>query len=229
MQNKIIITKNLTISRPTASLLLMTFLCVILLSIRNFRTDETIGFSLIWNLFLAWIPLGFVLIAKRLDILKYKYPISFLLAFWLLFFPNSTYIITDLMHLSHLDKRLLWYDSVGIFIAALTGLLLGLYSLFVAHEVLDKIFKPKTTWLIIILCMVLSGYGVYLGRFVRFNSWDLFTKPLYLIRTCQHQLSQPLALKTTAIFALITLVLYIAFIIVLPKKTTSDELFKNVS
>lgn len=218
---------RLQMSRPTKSLIILSVLSAFLLGLRVLKSENALGFGLAWNLFLAWIPLGFALIARRVNSQKYKIQTGALMALWLLFFPNSTYIITDLMHLEHLDKHLLWYDSVGIFVTALTGLLLGLYSLLVVHEVLDRFVSAKISWVIISFCVGLSGFGVYLGRFIRFNSWDLFTQPIYLLRSIKNQLTNPFALKTTAIFAIVTLVLYVAFIIVLPSRTIQNEYSKN--
>lgn len=218
---------NIRISKPTKSLIILSVLCGFLLGLRVLKSENALGFGLAWNLFLAWIPLGFALIARRVDSEKLKLRTGIIMALWLLFFPNSTYIITDLMHLEHLDKHLLWYDSVGIFVTALTGLLLGLYSLLVIHEVLDRFVSTKISWLIISFCVGLSGFGVYLGRFIRFNSWDFFTQPIYLLRSIKNQLTNPFALKTTAIFAIVTLVLYVAFIIVLPSRTIQNEYSKN--
>lgn len=92
------------ISKVTKSFLILSLLCVGLLFIRLCRTDFYLGFGLIWNLFLAWIPLFFALVARRLKASRY---ISlFFMACWLLFFPNAPYIITDLVHLNNLDHQL---------------------------------------------------------------------------------------------------------------------------
>lgn len=201
---------NYNISKPTRSLILMTGLCFLLFSTRYFRTGELIGFALVWNLFLAWIPLFFALFARRF----YKNDLAFLsyfsLGFWLLFFPNAPYIITDLVHLNHLPTHLWWYDSLGIFTAALTGLAIGIYSLSVVHTLFEKLIGRSLAWGMVLVSIFLSGFGIYLGRFSRFNSWDLFTNPMFLIRNSYHEAFNPLAIKLTVVFSLVLTVLYVS-------------------
>ncbi len=230
MQNKIQI--SFSISRATLSLALLTMLCCILLTIRVVETQQLQGIFLLWNLFLAWVPLFFALIARRLastttEITKSKQILIYTtLALWLLFFPNSPYIITDLMHLGEYNNQILWFDTVGFFIAALAGMATGLYSLYVAHQVLNQLTTSLIAWVIVSISIVLSGFGLYLGRFVRFNSWDLFTNPFYLFRQSFNELRNPLAMQTTMVFTLVVMVLYISMIILIPNR---HESVKNVA
>jgi len=230
MPNKIRIT--FTISRATLSLVLLTFLCCILLIIRVVETQQVQGVFLLWNLFLAWMPLFFALVARRLAksvevITKPKQTAIYtILAFWLLFFPNSPYIITDLIHLGEYQTHILWFDTVGFFIAALAGMATGLYSIYVAHQVLNRLITSLIAWIIISVSIMLSGFGLYLGRFVRFNSWDLFTNPFYLLRKSLQELQNPLAMQTTMVFTLVVMVLYISLIILIPNRHAS---LKNVA
>ena len=82
------------------------------------------------------------------------------------------------MHLGEYNNQILWFDTVGFFIAALTGMATGLYSLYVVHQVLNRLTTSLLAWIIVSISIILSGFGLYLGRFVRFNSWDLFTNPV---------------------------------------------------
>lgn len=228
--NKISI--SFTISRATLSLVLLTLLCCILLIIRAVETQQVQGLFLLWNLFLAWMPLFFALVARRLtsstsEITKSKQILIYsTLAFWLLFFPNSPYIITDLIHLGEYNSQILWFDTVGFFIAALAGMATGLYSLYIAHQVLNRLTTSIIAWVIVSISIILSGFGLYLGRFVRFNSWDLFTNPFYLLRKSLQELQNPLAMQTTMVFTLVVMVLYISMIILIPNRHAS---VKNVA
>src|SRR5690606_4274578 len=140
--------------------------------IRIIHIPDKRVFFLIWNLFLAWLPLLFVLLARR----SYKagfprFMTLALLAAWLLFFPNSPYLITDLLHLNgHFQGPILWYDSMLFFLFALTGLLTGLYSLRIAHQTIRNMTGNITGWLSVFFSLLLSGFGVYLGRYGRWNS-----------------------------------------------------------
>ncbi len=208
---------NLRPSKPTISVLIMIALCSLLLFIRVYKTGTSLGFFLVWNLFLAITPIFFIFLAKKLhdnfgfEKLSVKIVIIGLMTTWLLFFPNSPYIITDLMHLSHLPKHLLWFDSVGIFITALTGLVVGLYSMYHFQLLSKKLFGKAIAWFLVLGSAILSGFGLYLGRFARFNSWDLFSNPAQLIKQSIIETSNPLALQTTLVFSIVLIGLYLSF------------------
>ncbi len=223
---------SFTVSRATLSLVLLSALCCALLIIRAIQTEQIRGLFLLWNLFLAWVPLFFSLTARRFSLSTAKTSkftrilIYTSLAFWLLFFPNAPYIITDLIHLGEYNSKILWFDTVGFFIAALAGISTGLYSLYVAHHTLNKLTSRLLAWIIVSTSVVLSGFGLYLGRFVRFNSWDLFTQPFFLLRQSLHELRNPLAIQTTLVFTLVVMVLYVAILILIPNRHAS---FKDVA
>ncbi|MFT6203701.1 MAG: putative membrane protein [Spirosomataceae bacterium] len=211
------------ISKVTKSFLILSLLCSVLLFVRSYRTDFYLGFGLLWNLFLAWIPLFFALVARRLK--GRRYTSLFFVGFWLLFFPNAPYIITDLVHLQYLDQQLWWYDSLGIFITAFTGLLIGVYSIQIVHNLLNSFYNRAVSWLLIFGSMLLSGFGIYLGRFSRLNSWDIISNPLYLVKICIRDLQNPLAMKTTLLFGFVLSVIYIAHYTLF---NIEHELKKNV-
>ena len=217
------------IGRATLSLALLSALCCLLLIIRAVQTNQIRGLFLLWNLFLAWMPLFFALLARRLSssIMVTKSKQLFILVnlcLWLLFFPNAPYLITDLIHLGEFERHILWFDTVGFFIAALAGICTGLYSLQVTHQVLNQFINNTLAWIVISACIVLSGFGLYLGRFARFNSWDLFTHPFYLFRKSFQALQNPLAIQTTLVFTLVVAVLYISMLILIPNR---DANLKN--
>lgn len=219
------------ISRATLSLVVLSALCCLLFIIRAVQTEQLRGLFLLWNLFLAWMPLFFALIARRLsasiNVSKSKQALILVnLGLWLLFFPNAPYLITDLIHLSEYEGYILWFDVVRFFIAALTGLCTGLYSLQVTHQVINQFVSNALAWLAIATSIVLSGFGLYLGRFVRFNSWDLFTNPFYLFRKSFQELQNPLAIQTTLVFTLVVAVLYVSMLILIPNR---DANLKNAA
>lgn len=219
------------ISRATLSLVLLSALCCLLLIIRAMQTEQIRGLFLLWNLFLAWMPLFFALFARRLSssLIVTKSKKLFVLVnlgLWLLFFPNAPYMITDLIHLGEYERQILWFDTVSFFIAALAGICTGLYSLHVAHQVLNQFINNVFAWIVISTSIVLSGFGLYLGRFARFNSWDLFTHPFYLFRKSYRELQNPLAIQTTLIFTLVVAVLYISMLILIPNR---DANLKNAA
>lgn len=212
--------REIYISRPTKSLSVLSGLCFILFLIRFIQTSELLSFGLVWNLFLAWVPLFFALIARRYSKKENHALVYLSMGFWLLFFPNAPYIITDLVHLNHLTASLWWFDSLGIFMAAMTGLILGIYSLSIVHHLFEKYWGMRAAWVMVFVSILLSGFGIYLGRFSRFNSWDLFTNPVFLFRSSLNEALNPLAIKLTLVFTLVLSVLYISFKIL---KVQPDE------
>jgi uncharacterized membrane protein len=139
---------------------------------------------LIWNLFLAWLPLVFSLLAC--DAYRQQQParwrfIGFATA-WLLFFPNAPYICTDLTHLLSRFASRFWVDMVLILSCALTGLVLGFVSLFLMQTLVARRCGKLASWAFIACIAGLSGLGIYIGRFLRFNSWDVLVQPLALVK-----------------------------------------------
>lgn len=133
---------------------------------------------LIWNLLLAWIP---YLLAMRFEQLQLqnsgRVALGLTFVVWLLFLPNAPYIITDFLHLKHKPPVPLWYDLSLLFAFASTGLLLGLLSLHKMHYGLQRHFSGGMSNAIIFASIALSGFGIWLGRFQRWNSWDIFARP----------------------------------------------------
>jgi uncharacterized membrane protein len=137
--------------------------------------------TLIWNLGLAWIPFVIASIAYVVSwsrrLLFLVVPISAFI--WLIFFPNAPYILTDFQHLStNTSNAPLWYDVLMLIWFAWTGLLLGLVSLHFMQEIVTRAFGRASGWLFAILVTVLSSVGILLGRFYRWNSWDILGDPM---------------------------------------------------
>lgn len=139
---------------------------------------------LVWNLFLAWVPLVFaVLAAERFAASRHWRDRRLCLLFvgWLLFFPNAPYIFTDVVHLSSGWRSSFWVELFMILLCALTGFLAGFVSLQVMHGLVARVHGRGVGWMFVGLVSGLAGFGVYLGRFVRLNSWDVLTNPLQLL------------------------------------------------
>jgi uncharacterized membrane protein len=132
-----------------------------------------------WNIFLAWIP--FVISGQFQNYRKkQKWKQFVLLASWLLFFPNALYIVTDLVHLQFESNMPWWYDLTIIFTSAFVGLLMAFVSLRNAEMMLRRLLTPKMVTLCTSSFLFLGAFGVYLGRFQRWNSWDVVSDPVAL-------------------------------------------------
>jgi len=173
---------------------------------------------LVWNLFLAWLPyLGSVWAAS----IHRRQPRRWWLllmpgALWLLFFPNAPYLVTDLIHLRSYPPIPLWYD-VGMLISfAWTGCFLAVASLYIVHQIIREYMGRVLSWLIVMGMMGLCGLGIYMGRFLRWNSWDIFLYPTDVVSDVAHRLAHPFsnlqAYGVTLMFAAFLFVCYWTFV-----------------
>ena len=167
------------------------------------RTDGTAG--LVWNLFLAWIP--FLLALWIYDAARRSasaWTLAALGALWLLFLPNAPYIVTDFKWLRHMEPTY-WFDPLTIGAAAALGLALGFVSVYLVQAVVSAHLGRAAGWATALGALVLSGVGVYLGRFQRWNSWEAVTEPSKIFGGLARCLLDPLAhaepLALSAFFA----------------------------
>ena len=212
---------NLIYQRETiAPVLTLTFasgVCVALVLARIVVLGN-IGYAfLVWNLFLAWLPL---ILAQMLHELyangeRRGWRLFGLGAAWLLFFPNAPYIFTDLVHLTTKFHGHFWADMVVILLCALTGLVLGFVSLFLVQSVVADRFGRAASWLFIAVVAVLSSVGVFIGRFLRLNSWDVLLQPGEFFRHVNHwtadPFGSPMPLVFPALFAVFLFIVYLMF------------------
>jgi uncharacterized membrane protein len=153
-------------------------------------------------LFLAWVPyvLGaFLIQPKRFNSSAFLQWFVFLV--WLLFFPNTTYLMSDLIHLHPQWPIPLWYDAFLLNAFAWNGLLLGVFSLQQAHMFLNQRLSSLMAWIGMIIVICLSGLGVYMGRYLRFNSWDVLANPFEIVQTIFTQLIHPFHYHTLWLFS----------------------------
>lgn len=160
---------------------------------RYLYTDSKVYLFLNWNLFLAFLPwfLSFSMILFP-KIKENKLFLFSLLLSWVAFFPNAPYILTDLFHLKLQTNVPIWFDLILILSFAWTGLLFGFTSLFQIENLFSLKLNPRYITAFSILFLFISGFGVYIGRFLRWNSWDILTNPLLLFNDIAHRFMNPL-------------------------------------
>lgn len=147
-------------------------------SIQDVANTRSITYLfLIWNLFLAWIPYW---ISMALEYLPKKWMDVPMLLAWLVFLPNAPYIVTDLLHVGYHPPVPIWYDTMLIFSFAWTGLLLGYLSLLDVQKYLEKNVGRNWSAVLVWSAIILCAFGVYLGRYQRWNTWDILTQPYQL-------------------------------------------------
>lgn len=156
------------------------FSCILLLA-RIAITGSGAYIFLPWNLFLAFIPYW---ISSWINVpgseVKSKLKTVAGLAAWLLFIPNSFYIITDLFHFTRIRSAPKWFDLLMIFSFAWNGIVCGIISLRRIELLLTKWLGKGYSLTLILIVMWMSGFGIYIGRYLRFSSWDIVTSPILL-------------------------------------------------
>jgi uncharacterized membrane protein len=202
-----------------ASLAFATAICLALLAGRVLYAENGNYSFLAWNLFLAWLPLLCSLFAynayKRRSRLSWLVVAGCALA-WLLFFPNAPYILTDIMHLRPRPDAPLWFDVLLVIAFAWTGLFLGLVSLSLMQALVRRAAGALASWAFALGVLSLSGAGIYLGRFLRWNSWDVFLSPggilADLLNAAQHPLLHARSVAFSGLFSLFLLAAYFMFV-----------------
>jgi uncharacterized membrane protein len=201
-------------SLAVLALLVASALCVATLEFRTERTGDPYYRFLLWNLFLAWIPLvcasaAYARARRRMDVV-----VVALLVLWLLFFPNAPYLLTDFIHVGDRPSVPLWYDALMLSSFAWTGLLLGFASLYLVQLIARSVLGAAWSWVVVGLALALASFGVYLGRFVRFNSWDALLRPWRVADVISNQLEDPLQHpRLIAVLVLLTAFLLIGYVV----------------
>ncbi len=156
-----------------------TGICALLLGIRTCFADEFAWSGLFGNLLLAWIPYLLALAACAMMESGVRRRSLFItcLVLWVLFFPNAGYIVTDLTHLRNRPPVPRWFDYFFITAYAWTGLALGYLSLSLLQRKITTLHGPRIAWGFVIGMLAAGALGVYVGRFFRWNSWDVITRP----------------------------------------------------
>lgn len=194
----------------------LVIFCVALLVIRHYKTEHYSFLFLFWNLFLAWLPIFLIRRVKESDLIYRKLALCVLT---LLFLPNSPYILTDLFHLKKELIAPLWFDLIMILSFAFLGMIyfISAFEILLVHV---NSLMPRFRRINKALLFLATGYGIYLGRYLRFNSWDIVSDPLTLVQGIYTSLSDPLHFKETfAVTITFTVFLYLVYEIYLSFKT----------
>lgn len=159
-----------------------------LLLMRLVHTHTFMFFFIIWNLLLAGLPLVFSYWLQKTTDTVSRWC---MFGLWLLFFPNAMYIVTDMFHLQQSENVPQWFDLLILFSAALNGVLMGMSSLYNVERFLRKKMPARYIHLTLFSMFLMCGYGIYLGRYMRWNSWDIFTQPFGLLLDISHDIRHP--------------------------------------
>ena len=204
----------------------LVFWCATMVAVRVKRTGSGYYVFLLGNLFLAFVPLVFSTGLRIADRLQFNRVIKVaLFCLWLLFLPNAPYILTDILHLPRAAQAPAWYDLALLLSCSGTGLLMGYLSLIDVQGLVSKNFNPILGWIFAVTTLVLSGFGIYLGRFLRWNSWDVITSPT-LVFDLFHVVAHPTGKAgpgaVTFIFGIILALGYISLRLLLAQPNNTN-------
>jgi uncharacterized membrane protein len=151
---------------------------------------------------------------------------------WVVFYPNAPYIVTDLIHLVEHPSGLVWFDLVLIASCAWTGLLLGFISLSLVQTVVRHHAGAIVGWIFVLAITGLGSFGIYLGRFLRWNSWDVLTDPSRLFYDIWERIVNPFDHTQTFVVSIILsgflLVAYLAVVAMMHGSAFSQNSDTNV-
>ncbi|GAB5536034.1 MAG: DUF1361 domain-containing protein [Rubricoccaceae bacterium] len=191
-------------SRRLSVATLLTLWMATLILTRMALTGSIFGSFLVWNLFLAAVPLmastALVALDQKGGSLSARLALA---AVWLLFLPNAPYILTDLVHLAERPPVPFWFDLALLLSAAGTGLLSGYVALADVQGVVARHWGHRVAWATSVGVLFLSAFGIYLGRELRWNSWDVLTAPGTLATDILTRIADPFAHPTTVVMTLV--------------------------
>ncbi|QJD82244.1 DUF1361 domain-containing protein [Cohnella herbarum] len=198
-----------------------SLLCALLIYVREVQEVDYFQYRfLLWNLFLAWLPLIFSILALLLTRVAKGWDLAIGLTIlgvaWLLLYPNAPYLTTDFIHLvsnpnydKHLAETLrFWFDLVLFFLFSWCGLLLGYISMRHFHSIVSHYVHSWIGWIFVVVVSFLGGFGVYLGRVTRLNSWDVLFNPFRLIEGVLEGINKDAAIFTI-LFGMLILIVYV--------------------
>ena len=192
-----------------ATLVLASAFGLALVAVRVLRTGQPDYLNLVWDLVLAWVPFLLALLVydrSRRGTRGVGLVLTGVL--WLAFLPNAPYLVTELGFLRNESSVPLWFDGTMLGTFAWTGLLLGFVSVYLVQGAVRRTAGPIAGWLVALGALSLSGIGIYLGRVLRWNSWDLLLQPGSVLRDVLERLDSPRMVGTSVLIATFLTVAY---------------------
>ena len=201
--------------------------CLFLLALRLALSHNSTYSLMSRNLFLAWPPLASAFFAYKYHkkpAVVFRVTTALCVVLWLVFLPNAPYLVTDLVHFSPRYDMSLWFDLIMFVAYAVTGLLYGSISIYWMQQLVRKMAGAAAGWLFVCGVSALSSFGIYLGRFQRWNSWDVISHPIGLLTDIWQNVRHPLShFQTFAFSTLFTLFLMSVYLIVTALTHLSEE------
>ena len=188
--------------RSTWVLFCLSLFSILLTVVRVLVTGRSMFLFLWWNLFLAFIPWSIATLVRVRQIHN-RWILGLLLVCWIVFFPNAPYILTDLVHLQDDRSAPLWFDLMLILSFGFTGLFYGFVSLHLLETRFLKALSRLWSGVVSVGLIYLTCFGIYLGRFLRWNSWDLVNDLGHVLSDIYVRVADPFAHRETWGFTLL--------------------------
>lgn len=212
-----ILTIYLFNKKQNSILIVLAVISLILMLLRVKITHDIYLLFLLWNLFLGYIPYAFS--SKIRTTVPGTFQFYLLFVGWLLFLPNSFYLITDFVHLHHNTTLQFAFDALLFSSFTVAGFYSGIASVFHMHRLSQMKYSIQTSWILVIVVCYLSSFGIYLGRILRFNSWDVLSNPIDLFKNILKSFQNPEAQFFTLILGSFILIVYSICTLFLIRKT----------
>jgi uncharacterized membrane protein len=220
---------NLVEKRYLQAIGLLSGLCVALSGLRIILTGTFHLWYLSWNLALAWISLVVIwILTNRLEKSRWlSWQNISLSTLWLIFLPNTWYVLTDFVHVSTNGEINQLFDIVLMGVLTICGFILGFTSLYLMHKQLLKRFSARASGLTVALVILISSFAIYIGRDLRWNSWDVVTNPSGIIISVSDRVVDPFghprAINMTGLFFVLISIMYLAIWIFLRPEQSRDK------
>jgi len=188
------------------ALLISNLVSILLFGMRFSATQSTAYWFLFWNLLLAWVPLIFVwMLRGQLKRRSWKEPVPVIYTLlWLGFLPNSFYLMSDLIHLQSVEASGVLFDAVLFLSFIWNGIVAGLLSIIWVHRAILKRRGRRVAAGIVSIILLLTSFAIYIGRNLRWNTWDVLVNPAGILfdvsETVINPFSHPQVLLTTLTF-----------------------------
>ena len=196
------------------ALVLSNLFSLVLFAARAINAGNMRYWFMVWNLALSVLPLIFARwLTLSLKKEVWSAPINLFLTFlWLGFLPNSFYTASDLIHLHSTGEVSLLYDAAMFFSFIFNAYVLGFMSVYLVHRELIKHIKSNDAHKLIAAVFLVCGFAIYLGRYLRWNTWDLIVSPAGLLFDLSERVinpsDYPQSFTTTVVFSLLLSVMY---------------------
>ena len=165
-------------------LIISSLIAITLLLLRVKITHSIYLLFLLWNLFLAAIPFALSTSIKTdFRLRKSNLKNLGIIIIWLLFLPNTFYLITDFVHLNHYNLRQYIFDFALLTSFTIAGFYFGILSIHTIYKQIQFFYSNTTSRIFLISISYLCAFGIYIGRVLRFNSWDIISNPISLIKS----------------------------------------------